>query len=135
VKARPPRQRVEYRHRSMTMARVYSLHMLAIKAGCTGEQFEGYWREIRDGMAELPGVTFHLLKGDRGDRTGRYALMIEMESEERRAQLFPTPGPGASDWTPEVQQWMAANGPRLARWSDYATMFDVIYTDYVDVSA
>ena len=35
-----------------------------------------------------------LLKGDRGDREGKYYVMLEIESVERRNRLFPGSRPG-----------------------------------------
>jgi hypothetical protein len=115
------------------MARVYSLHMIALKAGASGPDFERFFREEIGAVPGLSGLTMRLLKGDRGDREGRYLLMFEVESIERRNQLFPEAGPGARQMSPEVMQWMGAAGPTLAKWNEYTTPFDTIYTDYREV--
>ena len=74
-----------------------------------------------------------LLKGDRGDREGKYLVMFEVESVERRDELFPEAGPAARQMSGELMQWMSGAGPSLARWSEFATLFDTIYTDYREV--
>jgi hypothetical protein len=116
------------------MAKVYSLHMIAIKAGASGEDFERYFREEFLTSPQLPGVKWRLLRGDRGDRAGKYLLMIEVESASRRTYLFPVPGPSSPEAADELKQWVGVMGAVLARWDQYATPFDVIFTDYVDVS-
>jgi hypothetical protein len=115
------------------MSKVYSLHMIALKAGASGPDFERFFREEIGSVPRPSGLTMRLLKGDRGDRKGNYLLMFEVESDERRNQLFPEAGPAARQISAEVMQWMAAGGPTLAKWNDYATPFDVIFTDYLEV--
>jgi hypothetical protein len=115
------------------MSKVYSLHMIALKAGASGPDFERFFQEQIGAVPEPSGLTMRLLKGDRGDRKGNYLLMFEVESDERRNQLFPEAGPAARQMSAEVMQWMTAGGPTLAKWNDYATPFDVIFTDYLEV--
>jgi hypothetical protein len=115
------------------MSKVYSLHMIALKAGANGPDFERYFREEIGAVPGPSGLTMRLLKGDRGDRKGNYLLMFEFESDERRNQLFPEAGPAAHQMSAEVMQWMAGAGPTLARWNENATPFDMIYTDYLEV--
>jgi hypothetical protein len=115
------------------MAKVYSIHSLALKAGVKGEDFERYFYEMLKAAPTPAGVTVRLLKGDRGDRKGKYAMMAEFDSVERRNKLFPQEGPGATAFSDEVAQWMIALAPVTAEWEKYATPFDVIYTDYTEV--
>jgi hypothetical protein len=115
------------------MAKVYSLHSIALKAGASGPDFERFFREEIAPVPGPNGLTMRLLKGDRGDREGKYLVMFEVESVERRNQLFPEAGPAARQMSPEVMQWMGAAGPALARWNEYTTPFDTIYTDYREV--
>jgi hypothetical protein len=115
------------------MSKVYSLHMIALKAGASGQDFERFFSENIGSLPGPGGLTMRLLKGDRGDREGKYLLMFEVESVERRNQLFPEAGPAARQMSPEVMQWMGAAGPTLGRWNEYTTPFDTIYTDYREV--
>jgi hypothetical protein len=115
------------------MAKVYSLHMIALKAGASGPDFERFFHEEVEPGPKLSGMAMRLLKGDRGDRDGKYLLMFEIESIERRDQLFPEAGPAARQVSAEVMQWMGGAGPTLAKWAQYTTPFDTIYTDYKEV--
>jgi hypothetical protein len=107
--------------------------MIALKAGANGPDFERFFSEQIGAVPGPSGLTMRLLKGDRGDRERKYLLMFELESIERRNQLFPEAGPAARQMSAEVMQWMAAGGLILAKWNDYATPFDVIFTDYLEV--
>jgi hypothetical protein len=115
------------------MAKVYSLHMVALKAGASGAEFERFFHEELEPGPTPDGLRLRLLKGDRGDREGRYLVMFEVESVERRDQLFPEAGPAARQASGEVMQWMGGAGPTLAKWGEFATPFDTIYTDYREV--
>jgi hypothetical protein len=115
------------------MAKLYSLHMIALKAGASGPEFERFFHEEVAPGPMPSGLGMRLLKGDRGDRAGKYLLMFEFESVERRNQLFPEAGPAARQMSPEVMQWMGSAGATLAKWNGYTTPFDTIYTDYQEV--
>ena len=117
------------------MAKVYSLHLIALKAGANGPDFERFFQEEIKSVQPPSGLTMRLLKGDRGDREGNYLLMFEFESVERRNQLFPEAGPAARQMSGEVMQWMGSAGPSLAKWNEYATPFDTIYTDYRELAS
>ena len=118
------------------MSKVYSFHMISLKAGASGPDFERYIQGVLESWTKLgglSGMTMRMLKGDRGDREGKYLVMFEFESVERRNQLFPEAGPAARQGSDEFMQWMGAQGPALAKWDEYATPIDVIYTDYREV--
>ena len=118
------------------MSKVYSFHMISLKAGVSGPDFERYIRGLLESWTKLAGrsrMTMRLLKGDRGDRGGKYLVMFEFESVERRYSLFPEAGPAARQGSAEFMEWMGAQGPALAKWDEYATPIDMIYTDYREV--
>ena len=118
------------------MSKVYSFHMISLKAGARGPDFERYIQGVLESWTKLgglSGMTMRLLKGDRGDREGKYLVMFEFESVERRNQLFPEAGPAARQGSAEFRQWMSAQGQALAKWDEYATPIDMIYTDYREV--
>ncbi len=112
---------------------MYSRHLIALKAGTTPQQFERFWCDEWSTGPQLPGVTWRLLRGDRGDRNGGYLLFGEIDSLALRDHYFPVPGP-SGEVSSEVREWMAAADPGLlAKWNQLATSLDVIYTDYVEV--
>jgi hypothetical protein len=74
------------------MPRVFGIHEIELRPGVKGEDFERFVVEEALPAQPLPGVQTHVLKGDRGDREGKYLVMFEFESVEHRDRLFPTPG-------------------------------------------
>jgi hypothetical protein len=75
------------------------------------------------------GWKSYLLKGDRGDREGKYLWVIEVESVEARDRFFPAPG----EISKEAQQFFEAQAAVFEKWTTFATDLDTIYTDYVVV--
>ena len=114
------------------MAKVLGMHAVALKPGVNEQEFEEFFRtEILPLYRKVPGQIAHLLKGDRGERAGKYLLLIELESTERRDQIYPAEGAIAED----VLQLVGNIEPLMATLSTFATDFpDPRYTDYVMVS-
>ena len=111
------------------MSKVFGMHMIALLPGVNAEDFEKFVIEKLYPVPNLEGWNFYLLKGDRGDREGKYLWMIEFESVEVRDRLFPSPGESSE----EAQQFLEAQAAILEEWATFATPIDVIYTDYVEV--
>ncbi len=111
------------------MTKVFGLHTIAVKPGVKAEDFEKF---ITEEVAALPpweGVDMYLLKGDRGDREGKYLWVVEFASVEVRQRYFPAPG----EASPEAQQILASWAKAAEKWETLATPMSVIYTDYVVV--
>ena len=54
------------------MARVYSLHMIALKAGASAEEFERYFSEEFLTRPQVPGMTWRLLVRKGGPAQEKY---------------------------------------------------------------
>ncbi|MCK4784806.1 MAG: hypothetical protein KAV87_13725 [Desulfobacteraceae bacterium] len=111
------------------MSKVFGMHMIALHPGVKAEDFEKYIMEEVYPVPTPEGSKYYLLKGDRGDREGRYLWMMELESVEVRDRLFPSPG----EMSKEVQQFVEAQAALFEKWATFATPMDVISTDYVVV--
>jgi hypothetical protein len=122
---------VYLRKENVAMSKVFAMHMIAIKPGVKTEDFEKFVIEEVYPLPTLEGVKFYLLKGDRGDREGKYLAVYEFESVEVRDKYFPSPGEG----TKEVEQFFESWAVAIEKWATFATSLavDVIYTDYVVV--
>jgi hypothetical protein len=111
------------------MSKVFGMHMIALKPGVEAEDFERFVTEEVYPAPEPEGVKSYLLKGDRGDREGKYLWVMEIESVEARDRLFPSPGESSE----EARQLFESYAAVLEKWETFATPMDVIYTDYVVV--
>jgi len=111
------------------MSKVYGLHTIALKPGVKAADFEKFVAEAIASSFRMEGAEIHVLKGDRGDREGKYLYLIEFASLEARQRYFPAPG----EATEEAQQILASMAKTFEEWDTYATSISVIYTDYVTV--
>jgi hypothetical protein len=111
------------------MSKVFGMHMIALKPGVKAEDFEKFVTEEMYPLPSLEGLRFYLLKGDRGDRVGKYLAVFECESVAVRNRYFPSPG----EMSEEAQRFFASYAAVSEKWTAFATPFDVIYTDYIVV--
>ena len=116
------------------MAKVFGIHELELRPGVTPEQFDQF---VRDEVARAPTQpvwTIHVLKGDRGARDGKFAVLMEIESVETRDRLFPDPG---GDPSPEAQQYLAPLTTLMEKWTSLATApgdAGTVWTDYAVIA-
>lgn len=114
------------------MAKVYGMHRLALLPGVKGEDFEQFFREAASQIPAVQGWRWYLLKGDKGDREGKYLLLAEIESVETRDRYAPPSG----DVPPETQQWFQDAAKVFEQWRTFASgPTDPTFTDYVVVGA
>jgi hypothetical protein len=111
------------------MSKVFGMHMIALKPGVKAEDFEKFVTEEVYPLFSLEGSEVYLLKGDRGDREGKYLVVQEFESVEVRDRYFPSPG----EMSKEAQKVFESYAVAIEKWTTLATPTDVIYTDYVVV--
>ena len=113
------------------MPKVYGLHTIELHPGVKAEDFEKFiTEEVYPIYKKVEGWEIHLLKGDRGNRTGKYMIMFEIDSVEARARYMPSANEASEEGrklreSPEV---VAA----LEKWATLATR-PGNFTDYVVV--
>ena len=115
------------------MAKVFGMHKVELKPGVNGMEFEDFiCNEIVPIYNRVPGQTVHLLKGDQGDRDGKYLVLVEIDSPERRDQIYPPP---EGQFAEDVQQLLGDVSHIWDRLISMVERFpDDTYTDYVMVS-
>ena len=114
------------------MAKVFGMHALELQPGCDENEFEEFMRkDFLPSYSRVSGQTAHLLTGDRGERTGKYLVLIELESPERRDQIYPSEGVVADD----VVELVGDIESLVCKLRSFLVEFpDPRYTDYVVVS-
>jgi len=114
------------------MARVLEIHTFELKPGTQEKTFEEFViQNVFPIYRKVPGQNVHLLKGDRGERTGKYLMLVELESVERRDQIYPLE---EQDGYPDEVQ--ALVGDVDATWDRFFTFVEAntSYTSYVMLS-
>jgi hypothetical protein len=71
------------------MAKVFGMHMIVLNPGVAEEEFEKFMTEVMPAMQPFEGWKYYLLKGNRGDREGKYPWLIEIDSVEARDRFMP----------------------------------------------
>ena len=105
------------------MAKVLGIHQLELKSGVTAEAFEKFFQEeYLTKHPSFPDVTPSLLKGDKGERVGKYLLIFEFDSPEARARFFVD----EAERPPEVEQ-------TLQLWEQVRTYVTTTWTDYIEL--
>ncbi len=115
------------------MGKIYGLHTIELRPGIPPEEFERFATRTLADMPALPGWRFVLLKGERGERTGTYLVLVEIDSVEARERVHPPSG--LSD---EAQRWYEQAAPILERWRRYTTHvpgLDAPSTDFHELTA
>jgi hypothetical protein len=114
------------------MAKVFGMHKVELKPGVNGTEFEEFiCSQVIPLYNRVPGQTVHLLKGDQGQRDGKYLVLIEIDSPERRDQIYP---PGEGRLAADVEELLADSGPIWDKLVSLVEEFpDATYTDYVMV--
>lgn len=78
---------------------VYAIHEVEITAETDSEQFESFvWNEIAPIYNKMEGQKMILVKGDRGMRTGKYAILLTFSSIEDRDRIYPPSGELVGDF-------------------------------------
>jgi hypothetical protein len=81
---------------------VYSIHELEIKPDVDPKEFETFvMKEIAPIYNNMKGQNLTLVKGDRGLRTGKYAIILTFESIEDRNRIYPPSGEFVGDFGSE----------------------------------
>ena len=112
------------------MARLVCIHEIELTSGADAGEFE---RLFTEGLTqpELPGWKTRLLKGDRGKRAGKYAVLFEIESPEARDRYFPAEGQESE----ELNRFDAEHPAATELWQRVQASFggSAVVTDYLVV--
>jgi len=113
-------------------APVVSVREFELKPGIKADDFEAF---ARRGISEAEtrgnlGPQMHVLRGERGERKGKYVLVWEFDSIAARDQCFPKEGAGSSVGFRETWSRIRV---MLGKFGSYVRVKGD-YTDYVLVS-
>lgn len=74
------------------MAKLFSVVPLELQPGVTGEDFVKFWLDEYAPLGQRLGWESHVLKADRGERVGQYAVIWEMPSVDSRDRIVQADG-------------------------------------------
>ena len=114
------------------MSKMYSQHLIALRSGVKAEDFERFVKEEWPSFVDYPGSKSHVLKGERGDREGKYQVLIEFESLEARNRIFPRSGE-PSEEAKRFDQAHPENAKFFEKLGALVAGVGVIFTDYIEI--
>jgi hypothetical protein len=85
------------------MPKVFGMHEIELQPGVSLRIMSGFAEELAPTL-KLPGWKTHLLRGDRGARSGKYLVLHEGESLDARDRYFPGPGEQSEGFTRFLEQ-------------------------------
>jgi hypothetical protein len=71
------------------MAKVFGVHTIELRPGADEQEFKKLIREQLFPAGARLGWKGYILKGDRGERVGKYAVIWEIQSMEQRDRFYP----------------------------------------------
>jgi hypothetical protein len=119
------------------MGRLFGIHELELRNGVSPDEFERFAREDLSRVRPREGQTIYVIKGDRGERQGKYALVFEYESVQARDRDVPSPNADSEELVAWLDQHYAEVGALFDRLSTFVQPdWDIghHYTDYVVIN-
>jgi hypothetical protein len=113
------------------MAKVLGIHEIELLPGVSEADFERFvTAEFRPRLNSFQGWTARLGKGDRGQRDGKYVLIMEIESTATRDRYSPS----ANEFSEEGQRAVESLAEVSTKWATFsptAPGANTVFTDYV----
>ncbi len=110
------------------MAKIFYITPVELRDGVKGEELERFWLNEYGPQGMKLGWISHLLKADRGERIGKYAVIWELPSVELRDRFLPAP----DQVSEEALRLLGPDFPKLSE-----KLFTLImgwpYTHYVEL--
>ena len=114
------------------MARLLGLHEVELRPEVDPAEYERVFATEVAASAAPPGMTAHLLKGERGVRAGKLMWLFELEDAELLYRYFPQPDESSE----ELLRFLAEHPESAAAWDKLHSLevagSDTV-TDYVVV--
>ena len=118
------------------MAKLFCIHEIELFPGVNESEFARFLKQEVYKLYGEAGWKFTLLKGDRGQRTGKLAMLIEIESIEQRDHFVPSHNvvsEEAKQWAKDRKELEDAVTKKLASFSPTDIGSHLEYTDYAVV--
>jgi hypothetical protein len=116
------------------MARVFGLHEIELNPGVKEEDFENFFLNEVAKAPFYPGSSVRLLKGDRGERKGKYLVLVDIESVATRDLFAPAHNQLSQEAKRFDQDHKDELEPVFQKWATFSPTQigeNSIYTDYL----
>jgi hypothetical protein len=118
------------------MGKLYCIHEMELHPGVDEAKFIQFFNQEFTEIYQAIGWNLSLLKGDRGQRVGKYAVLINIQNREARDRI----SPGHGELSEEAQRVYAEQNERFdgvfSKWATFSPTdmgAHLEYTDYIVV--
>jgi hypothetical protein len=114
------------------MSKILGIHQILVHPGTNLDGFRQFIKNELSQMYEPWKIT--LLKGDRGEKVGKYAIMFEIGSIEDRSRLSPAPHTSSEEdkkWKADHRDLVEALMQKWDKFSSTDIQTHTEYTDYI----
>jgi hypothetical protein len=114
------------------IAKLFGVHEIELLPGVSEADFERFVNAEFLPLSGMEGWTGYLAKGDRGERAGKYAVILEIESAAARDRY----SPGTNEFSEEAQRALASLSAAMEKWVTFSQTVpgqNTVFTDYVVV--
>jgi hypothetical protein len=116
------------------MGKVYGIHEIELHLGVSEEAFANFLNQEYNQAFAWLGWKMALLKGDRGERAGKYAILFEIESLETRNRFDGSQGNEEwNHWYAEHKELADNLEKKFASFCVTNLAKDQAYTDYLEL--
>lgn len=119
------------------MAKVYAIHEIEVYPGKDEKELKKAFKDLAGVVNREWGWKMTLLRGDRGLRGGKYAVMYEIKSVEERDRFAPSHHQPSAEANRLFVEQRAMIDPIMKRWAEFSPTdigAHMEYTDYVAVA-
>ena len=116
------------------MGKVYGVHEIELNPGVSEESFVRFFNQELAKAYTGIGWKLMLLKGDRGQRLGKYAVLFEIESRQARDRFSPAQNVESEEakrWDAEHKQLSDSLHKKWTSFSPTDLGAHLQYTDYL----
>jgi hypothetical protein len=113
------------------MAKVLGIHEIEVHEGLSEASLKKAFREIAKQWEDITGWKMLLLKGDKGQRSGKYALIYEIKSVQEREHPKGMSTEEVNRWAEEHKDFLDDFSKKWAAISPTDTSTHEEYTDYI----
>ena len=117
----------EKQEEELVTAKVLGIHEFELSPGVDPEEYEEYVIETMNLLTRPEGLKVYVLKGDQGEREGKYIAIYALESVELRDRYWPASG----EQSEEMRQWYESHAAEVAKGREFRG--PAVSTDYVMV--
>ena len=114
---------------TLNSKQVIAIHKIELRDTIDSEEFEKFvLTKLAPIYNEIKGQQFTLVKGDRGNRKNKYAVILHFDSIEDRNRIYPEKGESSVEWGGTKEIWQKFSSMAIDPYAESSG------TDYIKIT-